>query len=111
MIHIAKNKHIKKKKWWDEEIQNIYKEKVYWFKKYKEANHLDPFISTMLKKTRKEFRKKQRFKTKFHRRKQLKNLEKLFNLNKNKFWNEVKKIKRKEQYIEININELEETFQ
>ena len=51
--NLNKNKNIKKKVWWDREIEKTYKEKVFWYIRYRVSDFQDPFLKKMLKETKK----------------------------------------------------------
>ncbi len=88
------NKKLKRKSWWDDEIDKIYKEKVYWYLMYKEANFDDEYLRKTYNIKRKNFRYIQRIKSRLHRRKELEHLNKLFNLSdKSDFWKLVKSMR------------------
>jgi hypothetical protein len=103
-------RHCKRKKWWDEEMEYIKQQVNAAYLRYKFSNFDSTALLSDWKVLRKHFRYKQREKVKLNQKRMQKKLEMLFRLNKKEFWREIKNKNKKAEQVNIELNELKQSF-
>ncbi|RNA38630.1 hypothetical protein BpHYR1_012075 [Brachionus plicatilis] len=82
------NKHIKKKKWWDDEMETLKKNVNKSYLNWKSTNYESLVENSSLKR-----------------------IDALFHANKDSFWKEMRRRKKQNGNINVSINELKENFE
>jgi exonuclease III len=106
-----KNKHKKIKPWWDDELINhhvyVCTKQIEWAQtEFKDNNkHKE------LKTARKEFNKLNKYKEKLKRNARIRNLDKLFRLNKQEFWSQMRKMKRDNKKLNVDIDKMKQKYE
>jgi len=105
------SKHAKSKKWWDDELNYIKEQVNRAYTNYKQSG----FLSATLKQNYKTLRAHYRYKQRDKKRKSMKSyqrkLEILYRQNKSEFWKDMKKKRKKVIGVDIQTNELKNSFE
>jgi len=104
-------KHKKIKPWWDDELINhhifVCTKQAEWaeteFKSFQK--HRELILA------RKEFNKLNKYKAKLKRNARIRNLDKLFRLNKQEFWSQMRKLKRDNTKLNIDIDKMKQKYE
>lgn len=106
-----KRRHMKRKSWWDDEMTYLRQQISQAYIRYRDTGFLSEQYKNDLKKIRTHFRYKQRQKIKLGKVRTIKNLERLYRLDRNEFWKEMNRSnKNKAKKVKIGIDKLKETF-
>ncbi len=105
------HKHKKLKPWWDEELINhhiyVCSKKAEWAAtEFKDVHKHKELIEA-----RKDFNKLNKYKEKLKRNARIRNLDKLFRLNKQEFWSQMRKMKRDNTKLKIDIDKMKEKYE
>lgn len=104
-----KNKHIKRKKWWDSEMQYIHEQMRLAYIDYKSSNFSDEKRKNYSL-LRNHFRFKQREKIRKNKKNYQRKLEMLYRYNKSDFWKSLKKTKKRLPEVNIQTGQLKSSF-
>jgi endonuclease/exonuclease/phosphatase family metal-dependent hydrolase len=103
-----KNRFVKSKTWWDSELQEIKKRIDHLHKEH--ARWKTEFLKNLIKHEKRRFKQKQREKIRNDVKYRARKLNKYYKMDRNRFWQEINKIKSKKQNIELTITELKDSF-
>jgi exonuclease III len=105
------NKHRKVKPWWDDELVNHHAFVCARLADWAATEFKDKNKQAELITARKEFNKLNRYKEKLKRNARVRNLDKLFRLNKQEFWSQMRKMKRDNTKLKIDIEKMKQKYE
>ncbi|CAF1066926.1 unnamed protein product, partial [Brachionus calyciflorus] len=105
------NKHLKKNKWWDEEMKNQKQKVNNAYLKWKSTDFTSEELEKQLKIEKNKFRTKQREKVKLIEDINVKRIDTLFHVHRDKFWKEMKRIRKTDESINVPMDDLRNNFE
>ncbi|CAF0930523.1 unnamed protein product [Brachionus calyciflorus] len=108
-----KKKKIGEKKfnrWWDSNIKELHKKVIAAYINYKTSN-FGQAEKKILVQTKKEFRLQKRFNLALKRNRIARQLNNLYKLDKQMFWNQVKKMQQSDNKVEIPLDKLKKHYE
>lgn len=106
----SNDKYIKRKSWWDIEMENLHKEICNKYENYINSNIQDENLRVDLKISKTKFRKNKRLKINEKRKQCIIDIDRLAKYNRIKFWREMKKMQNNKVESELKPDFLKETF-
>ncbi len=104
-------KHRKVKPWWDDELVNHHIFVCTKQAEWAETEFKDTQKHKELIEARKIFNKLNKYKEKLKRNARIRNLDKLFRLNKQEFWSQMRKMKRDNKRLNIDIEKIKQKYE